>query len=79
MLAIKIAVDDALFIAKMITETYSCEPNSKSTIPIRFKVSHRDHIFNKTGEKKYSKGHISSLQQNLKKGIIQDILHVASK
>ena len=81
-LALETAIDDALYLSGMINEIYNDSLSGKN-IPIIVKEDSKSLIESiystKKVKRKTMRVVISSLQQRLKNGEIEDIIHVTSK
>ena len=81
-LALETAIDDAVHLSSMITEIYSGEVHN-TPIPLVIKEDSKSLIESLYSTKKVKRKTmrvvISSIQQNIKNGIIKSVTHVSSK
>ena len=81
-IALEIALDDAIFISKVISELYSGDLNHKN-IPIVINEDSKSLVESLMSTKKVKRKTmrlvISSIQQKMQDGIISDITHVSTK
>ena len=82
-LALETAVDDSIHLADLIAEIYSGEEESETKIPLKVNGDSASLIESLYSTKKVKRKTmrvvISSIQQNIKRGRIQDIFHVKSR